>query len=113
MKKFIVILLSLAFLACALPAAAGGIPTNDAEASLLTADVVLLDIESAGNGYLLHLKLPNSEIAVDAAQSCRFLDSKKNAVSPEVFLRSFKGKKISILFMDMGEDQFSILECRG
>ena len=113
MKKLMPILLSLVFLACAFPVSASEVPTYDAELPLLTAQVILLNMENAGNGYLLHLKLPDGELTVDAEESCQFIDTQKKRVSSETFLRSYRGRTISITFMEVGRNKYRVLECRG
>ena len=114
MKKFLMVLLLLALAAYALPAAAEETSGGDVNpAPVFTADVGLVDIENAPDAYLLHLRLPEGEIVVDAAEYCSFLDGNSQAVSAEVFLNSYRGKKISISFFEREPNVYMIYECRG
>jgi len=112
MKKVTVVLAALVFLACALSASA------DITLNLLTAEVVLVDMERSGNGHLLLLRLPDGdELVVFAVGHCQYFDNRNSAVSPGVFLQRFGGRRISIDFFEsesnLPEYENIVLQCRG
>jgi len=112
MKKLRIILLALVVLTCALPAAA------DDVVSFLTAEVVLAGMERLGNDYLLTLELPDGDkLVVYAVERCRYQDGNNRAVSPEDFLKNYKGRKISVDFLEvessLPEYEHIVYECRA
>ena len=112
MKKFLWFLLLIALLAAPLPASSDEIPT------LLTAEVTLVEMNRIEYDHMLTLRMPNGvEVVAYAVGHCRFFDSKNVSVSPEDFLKNYKGRRISIDFManesDLPEYENIITECRG
>jgi len=116
MKKFAIVILTLAFLACRLPVAeSANLPVAEdaVPIPLLTAEVTLLNKEGLEHGFRFHVMLPDGELAVYAPIHVQFLSRAGGAVTPEIFLRSYRERRISISFIELGDDSFLIMEARG
>ena len=88
-------------------------PTVDAEQQLYTATVTLVDMGMNDNDIIvLVLKLPDGHIEVDAADHCAFFDERRNSLSAYDFVRRYKGKTVTVDFMD-DDGRHVIEECRA
>ena len=116
MKKFTIIILALAFLVCGFSAVGSAnvpIAEDAVPPTLLTAEVTLINKERIEHGFRLHVILPDGELAVYAPIHGQFTNRTNNGVTPEVFLSSYRGRRIFIDFIELSEDYFMVLEARG
>ncbi|MDR1978399.1 MAG: hypothetical protein LBQ42_06665 [Synergistaceae bacterium] len=122
MEKIFSLLLLLALLFSPLPASAGEalvdeLPDRlaDIEPEVFTLASILFDLETREDGVsLLTVKLPEGETALlEAAGHCRFLDDSQQALSPSDFAKRYKGKEVTIDFMERGPGLYIVEECRS
>jgi hypothetical protein len=111
-------LLLLCGLLFAPPVSAGEAPVDDFGDGVLevfTITVTLLDLETREHDLpLLTVKLPNEEdIALEAAEHCLFIDDRRQILFPSDFGRYYKGKKVTIDFIEIGPRLYVIEECRS
>jgi len=111
MRKFTIIILALSFLICSLPAVAY-YGSDEEPVELLNAEVTLLDKESVEHGFRLYVMLPDGELTVYAPPHGQFVSRANVVVTPEAFLMSYRNRRISIDFMDLG-DSFLVVMARG
>ncbi|MDR1874955.1 MAG: hypothetical protein LBQ90_08110 [Synergistaceae bacterium] len=122
MRKIFSLLLLSALLFSPLPASAGERLTDepadnmvDAALEIFTLTVTLVGMETREGGVpLLTVKPPEGEAAViPAAGHCRFIDDRKQPLSPSDFARRYRGKKVTIDFTEHGPDLYVVEECRS
>jgi hypothetical protein len=109
MRKLFSLLLLFTLLFASLPASASEAP----EMFTVTLTLIdLLELEGSLTRYL-KVKLPEETAVLEVAEHCRFLDERKRTLFPFHFAERYRGKTITIDFIERGPDLYVVEECRG